>query len=89
MEGKNFSLIGINSDDLERANKAVKENELNWRSFQNKKEGGGTIAKDWGVTGWPTLIVIDQDGEIVYRGHDGHEATKVAKKLVGENKELN
>jgi peroxiredoxin len=88
MKGKNFALIGVNSDDLEQAKKAVKDNELNWRSFQNEKEGGGTIAKDWGVTGWPTLIVIDQHGKIVYRGHDGHKATKVARELVGEKKDL-
>ena len=34
-----LALIGVNSDSLERAKKAVKENELNWRSFQNQPEG--------------------------------------------------
>jgi protein-disulfide isomerase-like protein with CxxC motif len=88
MEGKNFSLIGINSDKLERAQKAVKDNELNWRSFQNIQADGSKISKDWGVSGWPTLIVIDQNGEVVYRGHDGHKATDIAKKLVSAKKDL-
>lgn len=88
MEGKNFSLIGVNSDNLERAQKAVKDNELNWRSFQNIQADGSKISQAWNVSGWPTLIVIDQNGEIVYRGHNGHEATKIAKKLVGDKKEL-
>jgi hypothetical protein len=82
MEGKNFVLIGVNSDrTLERAHKAVKENELNWRSFQNKQDGG-RISETWGVTGWPTVVVIGPNLEIVYRGHNGHEATKIAKELV-------
>ena len=82
MEGKNFVLIGVNSDKkLEDALAAVEKNKLNWRSFQNEQEGG-SISKAWGVKGWPTLVVLDVDMKVVYRGHDGHAATKVAKALV-------
>ncbi len=81
MEGKNFALIGVNSDSVEKAKAAVEKNSLNWRSFQNIQEGG-KISSSWGVKGWPTLVVIDQNMEIVYRGHDGHKATEVAQQLV-------
>ena len=87
MEGKNFTLIGVNSDKLERALKAVKDNELNWRSFRNEQEEG-KISSAWGVKGWPTLIVLDQNMEVVYRGHDGHKATSVAKDLVAKSKTM-
>jgi hypothetical protein len=82
MEGKNFTLIGVNSDKLEDGRAAAKKNELNWRSFQNIQEGG-KISTLWEVNAWPTILVIDQNLKIVYRGHDGHEASKIAKGLVG------
>ena len=34
------------------------------------------------VRGWPTIVVLDADFKIRYRGHDGHEATRIAKELV-------
>ena len=87
MKDEPFALIGINSDDLERAKKAVEENKLNWRSFQNEREGKDSISTDWCVQGWPTIVVLDAEMKIRYRGHDGYEASDVAKRLVKELKE--
>ena len=85
MHDKPFALIGVNSDDVARAKKAVKENELNWRSFQNSPEGSERSISDvWRVQGWPTIVVLDQDLKVRYRGHDGMQATKVAEELVLE-----
>ncbi len=85
MKNKPFALIGVNSDDLPRAKKAVEENGLNWRSFQNQPEGAERpISEDWAVQGWPTIVVLDADMVIHYRGHNGNEATEIAKKLVEE-----
>lgn len=85
MEGKPFALIGVNSDETpEIALAAIKANDLNWRSFQNSREGHPDIAMDWNVSGWPTIIIIDDKGIIRYRGHDGHEATKVATEYVAK-----
>ncbi|MDP6538572.1 MAG: hypothetical protein QF903_08120 [Planctomycetota bacterium] len=87
MEGEPFALVGVNSDDLERAKKAVEENRLNWRSFQNSPEGAeGAISDDWRVSGWPTVVILDETFTIRYRGHDGDEATRVAKELVAKLK---
>jgi len=83
MQDKPFALIGVNSDSLERATKAVAENELNWRSFQNKPEGAESAISDaWMVRGWPTVVILDAEGKIHYRGHDGQEATRIAEELV-------
>ena len=80
-----FALIGVNSDDLDRARRAVEKNKLNWRSFQNEPAGAGrAISDDWGVRGWPTIVVLDPEMKIHYRGHDGHEATAVAKDLLAK-----
>lgn len=80
-----FALIGVNSDSLERARRSVEENRLNWRSFQNTPEGGrGSISGAWQVRGWPTLVVIDEQFRIRYRGHSGPQAKDLARKLVAE-----
>jgi hypothetical protein len=84
MKDKPFALLGVNSDkDLERSKKAVSENKLNWRSFHAGPQGtGGPIPKAWGIRGWPTIVVLDAEMRIHYRGHSGDEATMVAKQLV-------
>ena len=85
MSDKPFALIGVNSDSVERAKKAIADNKLNWRSFQNEPEGGEQkISSDWYVSGWPTVVVLDAEMKIHYRGHDGDEATRIARKLVEE-----
>jgi hypothetical protein len=84
MKDKPFALIGVNSDrTIERAKKAIAENNLNWRSFQNKGNDG-EISKDWAVQGWPTVVILDSEMKIHYRGHDGEAATKVAEALVAK-----
>ena len=89
MKDQPFALIGINSDELEAAKKAVEKNKLNWRSFQNERgEGKPSISDDWKVSGWPTLVVLDADMKIAYRGHDGHAASDIAKKLVAEMQQV-
>ena len=88
LEDEPFALIGVNSDrTLERARKAVEENNLNWRSFQNKPAGASkSISQEWNVRGWPTLVILDENMQIHYRGHNGKEATKVARDLLAEMK---
>ena len=62
---------------------AVEKNGLNWRSFQNQPEGAPrSISEVWSVRGWPTVVVMDAQRRIHYRGHDGEAATEVARKLV-------
>ena len=85
MKGKPFALVGVNSDDLERAKKAVAENKLERRNFHcGEQKTRGPIPTAWKVQGWPTIVVIDAAGRIHYRGHDGDKATEVAKRLVVE-----
>jgi len=86
MKDKPFALVGVNSDKtIERAKEAIEKNGLNWRSFQNQEEGReAPISKDWNVSGWPTIVVIDENMVVRYRGHDGHAASEVAKDLVAK-----
>ena len=83
MEGRPFALIGVNSDDLDRARAAVAKHDLNWRNFQNQPKGAATkISDDWLLNGWPTIVVLDAEMRVRYRGLDCHEGTRVARRLV-------
>lgn len=86
MQNRPFALIGVNSDrNLEEIRKIVKEKRLNWRSFQNQPEGAKTpISSEWNVRGWPTIVILDAERKIHYRGHNGDQAIALAKKLVAE-----
>jgi hypothetical protein len=65
MNGKPFALIGVNSDDDAQKLKAdLKENEVTWRSFHNRRQGRPDIAAEWNVKNWPTLYLIDHKGTI-------------------------
>ena len=86
LKDKQFALIGVNSDSTpEVARKAVAANNLNWRSFQNKPAGQEhAISDNWFIQGWPTIVVLDAELKIRYRGHDGDEAIKVARELLAQ-----
>ena len=66
LKDKPFALIGMNSDkDLDVLREVRVKKELTWRSFWNGPDGtGGPISKAWGVRGWPTIFVIDEEGVI-------------------------
>ena len=59
-----FEILGIDCNDTEEKWKAaVKQHELPWLHVYCPKES--TILADYGITGFPTKIVIGPDGKIV------------------------
>jgi hypothetical protein len=67
LEGQPFVLLGVNSDESRKELKAVmKKEKITWRSFWN---GGrdGPISREWGIRGWPTLVIIDAKGVIRHK----------------------
>lgn len=83
---KPFALIGVNSDrDLEKIRETVKEKNLSWRSFWNGPQGtGGPISSRWGVTGWPTIYVLDHEGVIRYKNVRGPAMDEAVATLLAE-----
>ncbi|HKI21350.1 MAG TPA: TlpA family protein disulfide reductase, partial [Isosphaeraceae bacterium] len=73
MNGRPFVLIGVNGDeDRSRAKEVSAKEGIHWRSFW---DGGGPdgIPVKWGVSGWPTVYLIDakgviRDGSLSLRG---------------------
>ena len=83
---KPFALIGVNSDkDLEKLKPRLSEEQITWRSFWNGPEGTqGPISKRWGVTGWPTIYVMDHKGVIRAKGVRGEAMDKAVDLLLSE-----
>ena len=86
MQDQPFALIGVNSDkDLAKIRQVVQDKELPWRSFQNNPDGAAAkISTTWAIKGWPTLVILDEEMRIRYRGHSGDAAIKKAKQLVAK-----
>lgn len=62
LDGKPFVLVGVNSDGPEELNKALTDNPVTWRSFQDKRPGKPALSDEWQVHSWPTLYLIDHKG---------------------------
>ena len=86
MKDEPFALIGINSDRDKTALKQVmKKENITWRSFWNGPMGtSGPISKAWGVRGWPTIYVLDDQGIIRYKNVRGASMDKAVDALVGK-----
>ena len=72
LAGKPFAIIGVNSDsDMDALKGTIKEENISWRSFQNDEGIDGKISDVWGIQGWPTIFILDEEGVIRWKGHGG------------------
>jgi len=84
LEDQPFALVGINSDNEERYRKERVEMGVTWPSFFDGGKIGGPIAKKWGVTGWPTIYILDHEGRIRFKGPRGEEMDHAVDTLLAE-----
>lgn len=80
-----FALIGINTGDpVSEYRAGLKQFGVTWLSaYQGQMS---PIADLFKVTGYPTYILIDADGKMVGRGHDGKAYDAEIAKMVAELK---
>lgn len=78
-----FALIGVNSDPKSKLAEVKKTKNLSWRSFAAGR-GGGQIAKDWKIRGWPTIYLIDDRGLIRVMNVRGEALEREIERLVQE-----
>jgi S1-C subfamily serine protease/peroxiredoxin len=76
--GKPFALVGVNQDEPDRLNAVMDKAQVTWRSFADGQ--WGPTAKQWQVTGIPTMFLIDHEGVIRHR-FDGALAGPALKEL--------
>ena len=84
LEDQPFALLGVNSDNEERYRKQRPEMGVTWPSFFDGGATGGPIASQWGVTGWPTIYVLDAEGKIRYKGTRGEAMDRAVDTLLVE-----
>jgi hypothetical protein len=66
LESKPFALLGVNTDrNLEQLKKDMQANKITWRSWF---DGGtsGPICRQYGVSVFPSLFIIDAKGVVRY-----------------------
>jgi hypothetical protein len=84
-EGKPFALLGINGDqDSATAKRAVRERQINWRSWWDASAKNEPISKTWNVLGWGTTYVIDHNGINRYENLRGRELEVAVEQLLQE-----
>ena len=77
-------MLGVNSDaDRDTVREAVVKHHLNWRSWF---AGGsdGPIPRQWQVTSWPTIFVIDAQGVIRHQLTSAQDLDRIIETLVRE-----
>ena len=81
-----FALLGVNSDkDKKVLRKRMQEENITWRSFWAGPEGTqDMIPSTWGVTGWPTIYILDHKGVIRFNGPRGEAMDKAVDQLLAE-----
>jgi thiol-disulfide isomerase/thioredoxin len=84
LEGKPFALIGITTDrNKEGFNSVRKEGSVTWRnSWQGSR--AGPLVQEWGVTEYPTVLVLDAKGVVRYRNVSGEALSAAVDVLLGE-----
>jgi hypothetical protein len=65
-QGRPFALLGVNADESpDKLRQVLREKNLPWRAWWDGP--GGPISRQWGVGGFPTVILLDHHGVIRYR----------------------
>jgi thiol-disulfide isomerase/thioredoxin len=60
-----LEVIGVNEDDNQAAGQNfAAQNQMNW---EQEFDAGGRMARQYGVSGFPTFILLDADGKVVQR----------------------
>lgn len=94
-EEEDVALLGVNSDaELETIVEAKKEERLGYRTWWDGHSqpdaeivaAEGPIATEWGVYGWPTIFVLDEDGVILHVNKRGGALIETIDKLVMEKR---
>ena len=75
-KGENFDILGVAfesgslDNQLKQWGKAIDEDGIPWHHVLNNKEN--ELVKKFGVTSFPTKLLVDPSGKIIYRSTGGH-----------------
>jgi thiol-disulfide isomerase/thioredoxin len=80
---RELAIIGVNLDtDDQAVSEYLSSNRLPWPQLRESEGLDGRLANEMGIVTLPTMLLIDQDGEVVNRGiHVSELDTEIAKLL--------
>ncbi len=81
-----FALLGVNSDPkIKTAISAIQNENLAWRNFWIGPQGtNGPIAKQWNISAWPTVYLIDAKGVIRHKDILGNDLNAALQEMLLE-----
>jgi hypothetical protein len=86
LKNEPFALLGINSDGpAEEVKKILVKEGIAWRQAIDGSTEGPWATK-WGVSGWPTIYILDAKGVIRHKNLRGKPMEEAAIKLIAEAK---
>src|SRR5262245_14782539 len=84
LQGQPFALLGVNTDkDLNDVKHQSMDQGVSWRSWFDGSTGG-PICKQYKVTSFPTIFVLDHKGVIRYKNVRGDDMEKAVETLLKE-----
>jgi thioredoxin-related protein len=67
LRNKPFVIVGVSADHTRKDVQEVqKSGEVTWRSWWFDRKQAESINRDWRVTGYPTICLIDHKGMVRY-----------------------
>ncbi len=84
MKGEPFALVSVSTDaDVETLKTSIATGEITWRCWW---DGGkmGPITTRWGISGFPSIFVLDKSGVIRFKDVRGEEMDKAVASLLRE-----
>jgi peroxiredoxin len=83
LDANHFAILGVNVDpDVKTVRKLTSEGMVTWRCWWDGD--GRAICKEWNVSAFPTIYVIDASGVIRYRNVRGSALSTAIDNLVTE-----
>lgn len=79
-----FALLGINVDKAEKARLTVDLKRVTWRFWWDGPDG--PITRQWNVSSFPTIYVLDHKGTIRFRDVRGDDLDRAVEILLAEQK---
>jgi hypothetical protein len=79
-QGQPFVVLGVNSDPSPEALRQVQEaKQLPWRSWWDGP--GGPVARRWGATALPTVVLLDARGAVRWRSQGRPDAAELEREI--------
>lgn len=83
MQGRPFAFLGVMGDDqVDTVHEAVESGTITWPVWWNGADK--KLSKQWNVSGWPGIYVLDHTGTIRYKGLRHELLARAVYKLVEE-----